>query len=103
MSETEQTITLGLRRKSLHGIRIHACQHCGAPGLYKNDEYNKQHWPGIYAPDRFNEPVGEVCPNCKQKRRMDHDLGELSASLPKWIWLCVLGFKWCLIKSRLFT
>lgn len=104
MSETSQTITLGLTRKSLHAIRIHACPHCQAPGLFKKDEYNKQHWPGCYDPTRFNEPVGDTCPNCQKKRNKDHDLGELCASMPKWIWLCVLGFKWCLIMGkRMFT
>jgi hypothetical protein len=87
MSEQRnQTITLGLTRKSLEGIVIYACPQCGVPGVLNG------------------KPVGEVCPSCGAKRTRDRFLGELSASLPLWIWKAVLGIKWCLVKSmNLFT
>jgi predicted RNA-binding Zn-ribbon protein involved in translation (DUF1610 family) len=86
MSEKQHAITLGLTRKSLEGTVIYACPQCGAPGV----------WNGVQ--------VGEICPFCGAKRNRDKFLGELSASLPLWIWKAVLGAKWCLIKSmKLFT
>jgi hypothetical protein len=86
VSEKQHTITLGLTRKSLEGTVIYACPQCGAPGVLH----------GV--------PVGDVCWQCGGSRRKDRYLGELSASLPLWIWKAVLGAKWCLLKSmNLFT
>jgi len=45
-----------------------------------------------------------ACPQCGGLRRKDRFLGELSASLPLWLWQAVLALKWCAIKSmKLFT
>lgn len=103
MGESAQTITLGLTRKSLHATVIHACPHCGAPGVYKADERTLSLWPGCYDAKRRDDAVGEICPNCHNTRRRDLHLGELCASMPLWIWWGVLGFKWCLLKLKLFT
>ena len=99
MSE-QAHVVLGITRKSLEATVVHACPYCGAPGLYKNDAYNAKNWPGIIDPKRNNQPVGNVCPNCNRDRRKDLSLGELSASMPKWVWNCILVFKWCLIKMQ---
>lgn len=101
MGEVGQTITLGLTRKSLHATVIHACPHCEAPGVFKDDERTQTLWPGCYDLKKHGDPVGDVCPNCQKPRRKDLHLGELCASMPIWIWWCVLGFKWCLIKGKL--
>ena len=99
MSEAEHTITLGLTRKSLHATVIHACPHCEAPGVFKADRRTMDHWPGCYDEHRKDQPVGDRCPNCGKARRKDLPLGELCASMPLWIWMMVLSFKWCLIKG----
>jgi hypothetical protein len=108
--KTQQAnIQFGITRKSLEAVLIHACPHCGAPGVYKNwtDLRSRERWPGCYHPEWRDIPVGAVCPNCHQNRTKDRNLGELTASMPKWIWLCVLSFKWCVLKTimlrRLFT
>ena len=98
----EVNLTLGVSRKSLEAIRIYACRWCGAPGLYKDDEHNKTYWPGCYSPEKAGQMVGDVCPNCGSSRIADLNLGELTASMPKWTWNIVLGFKWCLIKVLTF-
>jgi len=77
----EHQITLGLTRKSLEGVVIYACPQCGAPGVFNG------------------RPVGDVCPQCGGLRRKDRFLGELSASLPLWLWKLVLAAKWCLLKG----
>jgi hypothetical protein len=101
MTEKTQdaTIQFGITRKSLEAVKIFACPHCGAPGLYKNDEHNRQHWPGIIHVEKVGQPVGGICPNCNNRRVRDRNLGELTASIPRWIWNCVLGFKWCVATS----
>ena len=103
MTEVGQTITLGLTRKSLEAIVIHACPNCDAPGVYKADERTLRFWPGCYDEKKVNQPVGKLCPNCNMRRKRDRNLGELTASMPLWLWRCVLAFKWCLIKTKLFT
>ncbi len=99
MSEQSNTIVFGIVRKSLEATVIHACPKCEAPGIYKADEYSKTHWPGIYSVMRKDQPVGAVCPNCGNSRRRDLELGELSASMPKWLWNMVLVVKWCAVKT----
>jgi len=81
----EHRITLGLTRKSLEGTVIHACPQCGGPGVL------------------HGRPVGDICPLCGAKRIKDRFLGELSASLPLWLWKTVLAAKWCLLKAMSFT
>ena len=107
MNAKTTNIQFGITRKSLEAVVIHACQQCGAPGVYKGDARTQELWPGCWSAEWHDRPVGDVCPNCHQSRMKNRDLGELTASMPKWIWLCVLGFKWCLIQSiklkRLFT
>ena len=76
----EHRITLGLTRKSLEGTVIYACPQCGAPGVL------------------HGKLVGDVCPSCGGLRRQNRILGELSASLPKWIWNLVLAGKWIAMK-----
>jgi hypothetical protein len=104
--EQENTITFGVTRKTLEAVLIHACPHCEAPGVYKCDERTLKNWPGCWAPTTpirpgapaHNQPVGEVCPNCGKRRRKDKDLGELTSSMPRWIWRCILAFKWCVLQ-----
>ena len=103
MSEQAHTITLGLTRKSLEATVIHACPHCEAPGVYKDDLRVKEKWPGCYSVLQHNHPVGANCPNCGKKRRRDLNLGELAASMPLWMWHIALAFKWCLIKWSMLT
>jgi len=79
MTDTQPRV-LGITRKSLEAVVIYACPHCGAPGI------------------RDGAPVGDVCPQCNGKRRRDRNLGELTASMPLWLWHCVLAFKWVWIK-----
>lgn len=101
MTEQAHTITLGLTRKSLHATVIHACPHCEAPGIFKDDARTKELWPGCHDPARHNQSVGAKCPNCGKDRRRDLNLGELCASMPLWIWQCALVLKWCLIKGKI--
>jgi len=107
MNAKTTNIQFGITRKSLEAMVIHACQQCGAPGVYKGDARTQELWPGCWRAEWHDRPVGDVCPNCHQSRVKNRDLGELTASMPKWIWLCVLGFKWCVFKTimlrRLFT
>jgi hypothetical protein len=103
MSDQTHNVTLGLTRKSLEAIKIHACPNCGAPGVYRNDQRTLDSWPGCYSPTMHSQPVGATCPNCKMPRSKDKNLGELAASMPKWIWMCVLGFKWALIQFKALT
>ena len=98
MSDVKSSIVFGLTRKSLEATVIHACPHCEAPGIYKRDERTRQLWPGCWWPDGDNKPVGDICPNCNKRRRKDNNLGELTASMPKWLWRSILGIKWCMIK-----
>lgn len=97
--DSKQTVTLGLTRKSLEAVVIHACPHCEAPGVYKADDRTRQLWPGCWKPSiNYSEPVGDVCPNCGKRRSKNKNLGELTASMPRWLWNCILGFKWCVVK-----
>jgi hypothetical protein len=99
-------ITFGITRKSLEGVLIHACPHCNAPGVYKCDQHTLQQWPGCWAPERpfrlggpaHNQPVGDYCPNCHKRRIKDLNMGELTSSMPFWIWRSILAIKWCVIK-----
>jgi hypothetical protein len=99
----ETNITFGISRKSLEAIKIFACKNCEAPGIYKNDPRTAQNWPGCFDPSRNNQPVGATCPNCGKSRGSDQNLGELTASMPRWIWHIITGFKWCLVKSINFA
>ena len=60
MSDEKSHLVLGITRKSLEATVVHACPHCQAPGLFKNDRYNADHWPGIVDPHRVNQPVGDI-------------------------------------------
>jgi len=91
-------LTFGVTRKSLEASVIHACPHCEAPGLYRDDQRTRELWPGCFDEKRANRPVGDVCPNCQKSRRPDLGLGELTASMPLWIWNCILAAKWCALK-----
>ena len=101
MSE-QQNVVFGVTRKSLEGVLIHACPHCEAPGVYKSDARTREHWPGCWRADALNQPVGAFCPNCGKRRRRDKDLGELTSSMPRWLWRCILGVKWCVVKLATF-
>jgi hypothetical protein len=96
-TDSRQTVTLGLTRKSLEAVVIHACPHCEAPGVYKNDDRTYMQWPGCWSADRRG-PVGDRCPNCGKRRSKDKNLGELTASMPRWLWNCILSLKWCVVK-----
>jgi len=93
-------IVFGITRKSLEGVKVFACQKCGAPGLYKNDEHNRKHWPGIVDAKLVGQPVGDTCPNCGARRKPNKNLGELTSSMPRWIWQCILGVKWIVVQLR---
>lgn len=99
-AEKESRIVFGISRKSLEATVIHACPHCGAPGVFRDDDRTRINWPGCWSRKYINRPVGSICPNCHKYRRKDHDLGELTASMPRWLWRCILGVKWCAIKLR---
>lgn len=97
------TVTFGITRKSLEAVLIHACPECGAPGVYKyQDERAILLWPGIVTGkmEMRDQPVGAICPNCGARRNGNRDLGELSASMPRWIWNCILAVKWCVVKLK---
>jgi hypothetical protein len=95
----QANIAFGITRKSLEAVLVHACPHCEAPGIYKADDRTADRWPGCWNPARNNRPVGDVCPNCNRPRKKDKNLGELTASMPRWMWNCILGFKWCVIQT----
>jgi len=100
VTEQQANITLGITRRSLEAVVIHACQHCGAPGVYKADATTRIMYPGCFRQNAHNEPVGYTCPNCGQRRRSNRDLGEIVSSMPRWTWNLILAFKWCLIKLK---
>ena len=101
MSDQHQSVVFGITRKSLEATLIYACLHCGAPGVYKSDERTRLNWPGCWREEANGQtPVGKVCPNCKKWRANDNQLGELTASMPKWLWRSILGIKWSVIKIR---
>jgi hypothetical protein len=96
-------VTLGLTRKSLEATVIKACPKCQAPGCYSNAETIRFGWPACYAVARNGESVGAICPQCGEPRPPDVPLGELSASMPRWLWRVILGVKWCIIRYKSFT
>lgn len=103
VQEKSPNVTLGLTRKSLEATIIRACRKCGAPGVASSSDYVKANWPGCYDPSvlpGYSRPVGDICPNCQARRPRNEDQGELAASMPKWLWRLVLGFKWCLIQVK---
>ncbi len=55
---------------------ISKCRKCGAPGCYHDHDSIKEGWPGCYDPERVNQPVGNVCPNCNSRRPRDVKVGE---------------------------
>jgi ssDNA-binding Zn-finger/Zn-ribbon topoisomerase 1 len=93
-----QNLVFGITRKSLEATVLHACPHCEAPGVFKNDPRTRDNWPGCYDEKRRDQPVGDVCPNCGKHRRANLSLGELSASMPLWLWNGILALKWCVVK-----
>jgi len=94
----QANITFGITRKSLEAVLIHACPHCEAPGVFQWDTRTHELWPGCWRPSEKGRPVGRICPNCGHVRERDKDLGELTASMPRWLWRSILGLKWCVIK-----
>lgn len=65
---------------SLSAVVIRACRICQAPGRYLSEQRIKEGWPGCYvepSDPRDGTPVGSVCPNCKEKRPGDEDLGKI--------------------------
>jgi ribosomal protein L32 len=103
-TEREHRLALGLRRKSLEAKVVRACQNCGAPGVYSDAPSIETGWPGCYDPVRAQmeetRPVGSVCPNCGAGRPGDEGLGEISASIPKWVWATILSLKGALLWLR---
>jgi len=85
-SPTNHQVVMGAKRvQNLHAIRIYACPHCQAPGVWKslsdpNVEYFREKWAGVLIAEddeRVNQPVGDICPNCNASREEvpDEDLG----------------------------
>src|SRR5260221_6062858 len=97
MAEQSTNITLGLNRHSLEGSIVYACRNCNAPGCYSNSPIIQQDWPALYDSLHAGQQVGETFPQCGNKRPPNKDMGELTASMPKWLWGLVLSFKWLLI------
>lgn len=98
MTEQTSNISFGISRKSLEAVKIHACPHCEAPGVYRDDERTRSLWSGCWDPAKKGRPVGNVCPHCGCNRTKDKNLGELTASMPLWLWRCILAVKWCVIR-----
>ena len=91
---------IGIRRLAWEGTVIRACRKCQAPGVYMNDPSLAERWPAcvdvtMMPGDR--KPVGDICPQCGAKRPRDEELGELSASMPRWLWRLILLFKRAII------
>jgi hypothetical protein len=102
--QRQDAAQIGLTRKSLEATVIRACRFCQAPGTYVAHESIKIGWPGCYVTDNDplkGQPVGKICPNCMRPRAASlvENHGELSASLPRWLWRTVLGFKWIILKA----
>ena len=101
-----ENITLGIRRIAVEAEIVLACKTCSAPGFYINHWSIKQSWPKCYDPtlapgERVD--VGPVCPQCRapRPRRIPH--GEVSSSMPRWMWDLILAFKRVLVAMIRFT
>lgn len=95
--------SLGFTRRSLEGTIVRACRSCQAPGLYSSADSIKDGWPACYDPKRNGQPVGDVCPQCGALRPANEFRGELSANIPKFVWLMILGLKWCIVRWKNLT
>lgn len=102
-TQQSSNVRLGISRKSLEGTVIRACRVCQAPGTYSNSNVIKVGWPECYNPDRAGQSVGSVCPRCGERRPDVESLGELSATMPMFIWKCVLAVKWLLVTFKTIT
>jgi len=96
-------VVFGITRKSLEGEVIRACPHCGGPGIYRDDVRTIREWPGCFSNEKAGQAVGDVCPNCKKKRLPNEKRGELTASMPLWIWNCILAAKWLVVSLKNLT
>jgi hypothetical protein len=96
-------VVFGITRKSLEGMVIRACPHCEAPGTYKDDVRTIENWPGCFSNEKAGQLVGDICPNCNKKRKPNEHRGELTASMPLWIWYCILAAKWCVVSFKNLT
>lgn len=70
------------REQALAATVHRACTSCGAPGIYNNLDWVYASFPGCYVEavdERVNQPVGNVCPNCKANRNpgLIEKLGEI--------------------------
>lgn len=99
-------LRIGIRRLSWQGTVIRACRKCQAPGVYLNDPSLDEKWPkcrDVTLMPGVRIPVGDTCPQCGARRPRDEDLGELSSSMPRWLWRLILLFKRGLIAIILST
>ena len=100
MNQEAVNFRIGLRRLAWEGTVIRACRKCQAPGVYLNDPSIQAQWPKCFDPTimpGLRMPVGPTCPQCGAKRPRDEDLGELSASMPRWLWRFILLVKRAII------
>lgn len=100
-NSNESKFMIGLRRLALEAEVVPACPYCQAPGFYMNDPGIQQGWPSCYDPtlmpgERID--VGPTCPQCGCARPNRIKKGEVAASMPRWLWNCILTFKRFLIK-----
>jgi hypothetical protein len=109
MENVSPKITLGIQRQVWEGVKVFACAKCKAPGRYSDNLWHRDGgqefggpWPKCYNPELAGQLVGSHCPQCGAKRPENRDLGELSSSIPKFVWKMILGFKWCLVHMFAF-
>ena len=92
----ESKFMIGVRRVAVEAEIVPACPTCAAPGFYINHWSIKQSWPKCYDPtlaagERVD--VGPICPQCRSPRPFPIKYGEVSASMPRWLWRLILAAK----------
>lgn len=76
--ENDQGLAIGVfRTQSLEASVTKACSYCQAPGLYGDHPSLIEKWPKCYRPAWKGRSVGEICPQCGNKRTGDIGLGEI--------------------------
>lgn len=78
----QQSTNSSLRRviRTITATPIGKCSNCGGPGVYNTHESIQAGWPGCWVPagdPLQNQSVGEVCPNCGERRQPPEDAREI--------------------------